>query len=141
MAGVLARPAAAMRRPAAALRRPAANPEEEPDGPTGPYESASSTREGRAKRQYTWWMTMSYPYPETVARLNLRTPEGDTADTDACNNKNMADTTGLKHVDGFSHVVSVAQTHRDSKSYGILQHMACLLHKEYSAVQSIIPCE
>ena len=84
----MSRPAAARKRPATALRQPAAasNPagaqpagstagRTEPDGPTGPFESGSSARQGRAKRQYTWWITFSYPYPETVARLNLRTPD------------------------------------------------------------------
>jgi len=88
MPAVMSRPAAATKRPATALRQPAAasNPagaqpagstagRTEPDGPTGPFESGSSARQGRAKRQYTWWITFSYPYPETVARLNPRTPD------------------------------------------------------------------
>ena len=73
MPTVMGRPAAAMRRPAANLRRPAASfpwSRTEPDGPTGPY-----TRAGRTRRQYTWWMTMAFPYPETVQRLGLRTPD------------------------------------------------------------------
>ena len=80
--GTMRRPAAATKRPAAALKRPAAIRQEadsagrtEPDGPTGPYESGANTRAGRARRQYTWWITMPFPYPETVARLNLRTPD------------------------------------------------------------------
>ena len=61
-----------MRRPAAALRRPAAAADDLE--PTGPVERGSSTRVGRARRQYCWWITFAQPFPETVARLNLRAP-------------------------------------------------------------------
>ena len=58
-------------------RRPAAVPEgpaPDPDEATGPRE-AGNARAGRARRQYCWWITLAYPYPETVARLSLRTPD------------------------------------------------------------------
>ena len=91
---LLRRPAAALRRPAgwraaagddgvaaehreAALHRPAAAAAEAGDAegqPTGPLEAGSSTRAGRGRRQYCWWITFPFPYPETVARLNLKTP-------------------------------------------------------------------
>lgn len=80
---VVGQPAAAMRRPAAAIRRPAASSEglqthvpaerTEQDGPTNRTKAPPARDEG--KRQYTWWMTLGYPYPATVARLNLRTPD------------------------------------------------------------------
>ena len=40
-----------------------------PDGPTGPYESSFSAREGRAKRHYTWWVIF------VPCQLNIRTPD------------------------------------------------------------------
>ena len=61
------------RRPAAAVnRRPAARLHEAQPG-AGPLNEAGA-RTGWARRQYAWWITFAYPYEETIARLNLRTP-------------------------------------------------------------------
>ena len=53
---------------------------EDGDAPTGPL-CAAGPRTGKAKKQYCWWITMSFPYPETVARLGLKTPDDFTPDT------------------------------------------------------------
>ena len=45
------------------------------DVPTGPAEPQNSARAGKARRQYCWWLTFSYPYQETVVRLGLKTPD------------------------------------------------------------------
>ena len=74
-AKLLARPAAAPAEPGAAPAQPAAAPAQvviEPNRATGPRESSSSTRAGAKRRQYCWWITFSYPYPETVQRLQCK---------------------------------------------------------------------
>ena len=44
------------------------------EGPAqGPVHLAGA-RAGNARRQYCWWITFSAPYPETAARLQLRSP-------------------------------------------------------------------
>ena len=53
---------------------------EDGDAPTGPL-CAAGPRTGKAKKQYCWWITMSFPYPEMVARLGLKTPDDFTPDT------------------------------------------------------------
>ena len=53
---------------------------EDGDAPTGPL-CAAGPRTGTAQKQYCWWITMSFPYPETVARLGLKTPDDFTPDT------------------------------------------------------------
>ena len=61
MLPVLTGLATAMRQPAAALREGQVAEgagRTKPDGPTGPYESSFSAREGRAKRHYTWWVIL-----------------------------------------------------------------------------------
>lgn len=56
---------------------PLAAPEDTPSGPR----DAAGARGGRARRQYCWWVTFSYPLPETVARLGLKTPDEFTRET------------------------------------------------------------
>ena len=50
------------------------------DKPTGPREEGSS-RNGKARRQYCWWITFAYPFPDTVLRLGLKTPDDFTRQT------------------------------------------------------------
>ena len=72
MPPILTRLATAMRHPAAALREGQVAQgagRTKPDGPTGPYESSFSAREGRAKRHYTWWVMF------VLCQLNIRTPD------------------------------------------------------------------
>jgi hypothetical protein len=73
---LLPRPGAVRHRPAAAgadlvLRRPAAAvPVQLLTGPV----QVGGSRAGQPRRQYCWWITFSFPYPETVRELGLRTP-------------------------------------------------------------------
>ena len=72
MPPVLTRLATAMQQPAAALREGQVVQgagRTKPDGPTGPYESSFSAREGRAKRHYTWWVIF------VPCQLNIRIPD------------------------------------------------------------------
>ena len=64
---VLLKPAAACAVPGAALGSPRLAAEL-----TGPYEEGT-TRAGRAKRQWCWWVTFAFPYAATVASLGLAT--------------------------------------------------------------------
>jgi len=60
--------------PAAQVPAAAAPAADDAVRPTGPRDTASS-RAGKARRQYCWWITLSYPLPETVERLGLKTPD------------------------------------------------------------------
>ena len=91
MPAIHGRPAAAPGRPGGVLRRPAAAPATTLAGqlagrtnPDGPREGAPNARGGRSRRQYTWWITFSFPCPEIVARLNLRTPDEFDHSRNAC---------------------------------------------------------
>ena len=135
------RPAAApsvLRRPAASssvhdprrgLTVPAPSSPSLQSEPTGPREQGN-TREGRARRQYCWWITFAFPYVETVQRLGLSTPSDLAVDGKGGRQKFLEIVRAAHeavHIDVLECAVFLERHLRTDSSGNRLPHLNCLV--------------